>query len=35
MTADAVDLSISQFLEAWRIFGRACPATKRLNAGAA
>ena len=32
---DAVSLSISQFLDAWRIFGRACPATKLLNAGAA
>ena len=33
--SDAITLSISQFLEAWRIFGRACPATKLLNAGAA
>ena len=32
---DGVALSISQFLEAWRIFGRACPATKLLNAGGA
>ena len=32
---DAVRLSISQFLDAWRIFGRACPATKLLNAGGA
>jgi len=32
---DAVSLSISQFLDAWRIFGRACPATKLLNAGGA
>jgi len=33
--SDNVTLSITQFLEAWRIFGRACPATKLLNAGAA
>lgn len=32
---DGVALSISQFLDAWRIFGRACPATTLLNAGAA
>ena len=32
---EAVALSISQFLDAWRIFGRACPATKLLNAGGA
>jgi GNAT superfamily N-acetyltransferase len=32
---EAVALSISQFLEAWRIFGRACPDAKVLNAGAA
>jgi GNAT superfamily N-acetyltransferase len=32
---DSVALSISQLLDAWRIFGRACPDTKVLNAGAA
>jgi hypothetical protein len=31
---DRVALSISQFLDAWRIFGRACPGTRMLNAGA-
>ena len=32
---EAAALSISQFLDAWRIFGRGCPDTKVLNAGAA
>ena len=33
--ADHVALSISQFLDAWRLFGRACPDTKVVTAGAA
>jgi GNAT superfamily N-acetyltransferase len=33
--SDNITLSISQFLDAWRIFGRACPGTKLLNAGSA